>query len=134
MNSLTEQIDAVISAEHLPWERAGKLVDVELWAKGRRQKVHLERRGEMYRFWSIVAGAEFVTRDEGAWRDLAYRAWRKNDLKEIVTFSFDRRHRLIGVIEQPAETLDREELVLYISTLARECDRFEYKLLGRDRE
>ena len=134
MNSLTEQIDAVISAEHLPWERSGKLVDVELWAKGRRQKVHLERRGEMYRFWSIVAGAEFVTRDEGAWRDLAYRAWRKNDLKEIVTFSFDRRHRLIGVIEQPAETLDREELVLYISTLARECDRFEYKLLGRDRE
>ena len=81
-----------------------------------------------------MAGAEFVTRDEGAWRDLAYRAWRKNDLKEIVTFSFDRRHRLIGVIEQPAETLDREELVLYISTLARECDRFEYKLLGRDRE
>ena len=45
-----------------------------------------------------------------------------------------RRHRLIGVIEQPAQTLDREELVLHINTLARECDRFEYKLLGKDRE
>ncbi len=134
MNSLTAQIDAVISAEHLPWERSGKLVDVQLWENGRRQKVHLERRGEMYRFWSIVASAGFVSRDDGAWRDLAYRVWRKNDLKEIVTFSFDRRHRLIGVIEQPAETLDREELVLYIDTLARECDRFEYNLLGRDRE
>ena len=48
----------------------------------------------------------------------------KNDLKEIVTFSFDRRHRLIGVIEQPADTLDLEELLLYINTLARECLNF----------
>jgi hypothetical protein len=38
----------------------------------------------------------------------------------------------IGVIEQPVATLDHEELVLYIETLARECDRFEYKLTGSD--
>jgi hypothetical protein len=134
MNSLGEKIDRAILAEHLPWQRSGVLVDVELWENGRRQKVHLERRGAMYRFWSIVAGARFVSKDDDAWRALAYRAWRKNDLKEIVTFSFDRRHRLIGVSEQPADTLDREELVLYINTLARECDRFQYQLLGRDRE
>ena len=134
MNSLSERIDRAILSERLPWERSGALVDVELWANGRRQKVHLERRGAMYRFWSVVAGAGFVRRDDDAWRSLAYRAWRKNDLKEIVTFSFDRRDRLIGVIEQPVDTLALEELVLYINTLARECDRFEYKLMGRDRE
>lgn len=134
MNSLGERIDRAILSERLPWKRSGALVDVELWANGRRQKVHLERRGAMYRFWSIVAGAGFVSRDDDTWRSLAYRAWRKNDLKEIVTFSFDRRNRLIGVIEQPVDTLDLEELVLYINTLARECDRFEYQLMGRDRE
>ena len=108
MNSLTDQIDAVISAENLSWERSGKLVDVELWTKGRRQKVHLDRKGEMYRFWSIVAGAGFVTRDEGAWRDLAYRAWRKNDLKEIVTFpgAGHNDHQLFGSYEEVFRWID----------------------------
>jgi hypothetical protein len=90
-----------------------------------RQKVHMSRRGDSYLFLSPVVGRAFASRSDRDWRALAYRAWRKNDLKEIVTFSFDRHDRLIGVIEQPAKSLHREELVLYLETLARECDRFE---------
>jgi len=55
-------------------------------------------------------------------------------MKDLVTFAFDDKNNLIGVIEQPALTLDHEELNLYIETLARECDRFEYILTGDDVE
>ena len=68
------------------------------------------------------------------WRDIAYRAWRRNAMKELVTFAFDENDRLIGVIEVPAGTLQDEELRVYIETLAKECDRFEYALKGWDRE
>ena len=33
-----------------------------------------------------------------------------------------------------AATLDREELQMYVETLAKECDRFEYALTGEDVE
>jgi hypothetical protein len=36
------------------------------------------------------------------------------------------------VIRQPIDTTDDEELVLYINTLAAECDRFEYVVTGED--
>lgn len=49
-------------------------------------------------------------------------------------FAFDDQDRLIGLIEVPAATLDHEELEVYVETLAKECDRFEYALRGWDRE
>jgi hypothetical protein len=55
-------------------------------------------------------------------------------MKDLITFAFDDRDNLVGVIEQPVLTLDYEELKLYIETLARECDRFEYILTGDDAE
>lgn len=56
----------------------------------------------------------------------------KNDMKDLVSFAFDDKNNLVGVIEQPVLTTDYEELKLYIETLARECDRFEYILTGDD--
>jgi len=35
-------------------------------------------------------------------------------------------------IAQPVATLDHQELKLYIDTVAKECDRFEYILTGSD--
>ena len=64
----------------------------------------------------------------------ASRAWRRNAMKELVTFAFDEDDRLIGVVEVPAGTLQDEELRVYIEVLAKECDRFEYALKGWDRE
>jgi hypothetical protein len=131
VKTLLSHVDDAIKGQRLPWKRSGGSVEVELWGR-RRQRVHLERRGDRYVFWSRVVGPKIVTRTDREWRELAYRSWRKNGFKELVGFSFDRRDCLIGVIQQLAATLDREELVLYIDTLARECDRFEYKLTGGD--
>ena len=52
----------------------------------------------------------------------------------MVTFAFDDDNRLIGLIEVAVDTLDHEELEMYVETLARECDRFEYALTRRDKE
>lgn len=134
MNTLLQLVDDAIARHRLPWRRRGAVVEVSLWESGHSHRVHLERRDDRYRFWSVVVGAAVVTRGQDAWRNLAYRAWRKNALKEMVGFSFDCEHRLIGLVEQPAATVDREELVLYVETVARECERFEYKLSGHDRD
>ena len=87
----------------------------------------------MYIFYSVVVRADYF-RNAQLRRDVAYRAWRKNALKDLVGFAFDERRQLVGTIEQPVETLDHEELQLYIDVLAKECDRFEYVLTGRDIE
>jgi len=55
-------------------------------------------------------------------------------MKDLVSFAFDDKNNLVGIIKQPALTLDHDELKLYIETLARECDRFEYILTGKDIE
>ena len=67
-------------------------------------------------------------------RDLAYRCWRRNARKALVTFAMEPRGRVVGLIEQPKATLDHEELELYVEVLAKECDRFEFVLSGQDRE
>jgi hypothetical protein len=134
MKDLLKRVDQAIEREDLPWERHDRTIEVELWRSGHGQRVHLDRVGERYVLWSTVVGPSYVTKSAKRWRDLAYRAWRKNALKELVTFSFDKRHRLIGVIEQPVATFDDEELVFYIKTLAQHCDRFEYILTGEDEE
>ncbi len=129
---LLEKIDGVIRRSRLPWNREGNSVEVELWPGGRKHIVEVNRRSETYIFSSRVVDAKHVTQSNRYWRDLVYRAWRKNAVKELITFAFDERDRLIGLIAQPAATLDHEELKLYIDTVAKECDRFEYILTGSD--
>ena len=133
MKHLLSKLDAVIRTEGLSWKRDRNTVEVELWRSGRRQRVHLKRSDDLYIFWSTVVGPSYVTKSGARWRDLAYNVWRKNALKDLVAFSFDAQDRLVGRIEQPATTLDDNELILYVETLAEECDRFEYKLTGEDR-
>ena len=63
---------------------------------------------------------------------MAKLAWRRNAEHQIVTFAFDQKDRLVGRIRHPAEHLDYEELKVYVLSLARECDRFEYLVSGAD--
>lgn len=134
MNKLHNQVDAVIAQRELPWSRSDSEVTVQLSHNGRSQKVQLANKGSWIEFTSKVMAHQQVTRSERRWRNMAYRAWRKNALKELVCFAFDNRQNLIGLIRQPSATLDPEELVLAIETLAMECDRFEYVLSGEDLE
>jgi hypothetical protein len=50
----------------------------------------------------------------------------------LVAFGFDKRDRLVGIVEQPIATMAPEELRFYVEMLAKECDRFEYVLTGED--
>ena len=134
MKALVERIDQLVTKDQLTWRRDGHAVLVELVRSGRTQAVQLSQEDGLYRFESTVLPSREVTRKRGVWRNIAYRAWRRNAMKELVTFAFDEDDRLIGVIEVPAGTLQDEELRVYIEALAKECDRFEYALKGWDRE
>ena len=107
---------------------------MSLKRRGRIHAVRLTREEDRYVFRSTVLPAVRVTESDRVWRDLAYRAWRRNGSKDLVTFSFSDTDALIGLIEVPAATLDDTELRMYVDTLAKECDRFEYALTGEDVE
>jgi hypothetical protein len=131
MDVLFEQIDGLIKRRTLPWSRRGATIIVKLAGGHRRHQVRLARRDDQYVFRSTVLRAnEFPngTRIE----DLAYRAWRRNTISELVAFTFDESDALIGVIEQPVATLDDKDLQVYVETLTTECDRLEYALRGGD--
>ena len=107
-------------------------VNVAACLAEQRQRVVLAREADTYVFSSVVADSDQVKTSDRYWRDLAYRVWRRNAEKDLVTFGFDNMDRLIGLIRQPVETIDDEELLLYIAVLAAECDRFEYVVTGAD--
>jgi len=114
------------------WKLDGSTIDVRLGEGSRHQVVRLSKKGEFYVLTSVILGSTSVTASDKRWRDLAVMAWEKNAAYELVTFAFDRQDRLVGQIRHPADHLDAEELALYVATLARECDRFEYILRGGD--
>ena len=80
-------------------------------------------------FSSVIANASAVKEDLSS---LAFRLWRRNALKAVVTFTIDRRERVVGLIDQPIESVYPKGLKFYLETLARECDRLEYILTGAD--
>lgn len=132
--------DLIARIEQLPrrsdrrWTLEGDIIRVRLRDGGRSQTVRVSQDQDRYVFRSVVLSRPGAKRTKNLRRRIAYRAWRRNASKPLVTFAFDDEDRLIGLIEVPAATLDHEELDLYIETLARECDRFEYVLTGADTE
>ena len=134
MKGLLSRIDQLSTRRGRRWTREGEVVRVKLHESGRSQAIRVSRDEDRYVFRSVVLHSSDATRNNEHRRRIAYRAWRRNASKPLVTFAFDDDDRLIGLIEVPAATLDHEEIDLYIETLARECDRFEYVLTGADAE
>ena len=89
MKLLVERLDRLVMRDQLAWRRDGHSVRVELARSGRTQTVQLGREDDLYRFQSTVLPSKEVTRKVRLWRDIAYRAWRRNAMKELVTFAFD---------------------------------------------
>lgn len=129
MEELLSRIDDLIAVERLPWYRKGRRVRISLSRDGRSQIVHLARLRDHYVLSSVVAHVSAVNECR---RPLAYRLWRRNALKAVVTFTIDHRERVVGRIDQPIESLYNKELKFYLETLARECDLLEYILTGAD--
>lgn len=103
---------------------------VVTFKNGRRQMLVVERQGDRYLMTSVVLGKTRV--DNIGRAILLPRIWLRNRHTDCVAFMLDKRGRLVGRITQIAETLDPSELAFYIKSLARECDQFEYVLIGQD--
>lgn len=134
MNRIRSMIDSVAAelgceAEH--FQHHSRLTVGE---GDRRQAVEIRViEGDEFELLSVVLPASVVTKRMSRWNALSRLAWQRNADTDLVTFTFDARDRLVGMVRHPAATLDLEELLIYARSLVRECDRFEYLLSGVDR-
>ncbi len=96
----------------------------------RAQKIRLVTRDDHYVFTSRILGRRRVKMI--SWSALARIVWPRNRRTPLVTFMLDKSGRLVGRIEHPRATLDPAELRAILLHLARECDRLEYLVTGRD--
>jgi len=115
------------------WTLKEKYVNVQFGKGMRHQRVYMFIRDGFYFFISVVMNSATVRANKQKWNELALMVWQRNADHELITFAFDKQDRLVGLIRHPAEYLDLKELELYVTTLTRECDRFEYLLAGGDR-
>lgn len=97
---------------------------------GRKQVIEYRSDGEHYVFTTRIVRRSVV--DEIGRERLASDILLLNRSTDVVTFRFDRKGGLEGYIEQRAASLSPEELRFYLACLAREADRREFLLTGRD--
>ena len=129
MEELFRCIDELARVQCPPWQRTGTQLHISLPRYERSQTVRIARQKDRYVFSSVVARVSDVRENR---RALAYRLWRRNALMAVVTFTIDRRDRVIGLIELTIKSAHPKEIKFYFETLARECDRLEYILTGAD--
>jgi hypothetical protein len=132
MDKLLAMARQLVDERKRTWDLSGDAIDVKLGESGRRQRVVVERDGDTYVFRSTVMSSDAVPKRGKKRHLLARRVWRRNAERELVSFGFDDERGVIGWITQPVGTLDSDELDLYVTGLAIECDRFEYLLTGED--
>jgi hypothetical protein len=108
-------------------------VKVDLGNGARHHVVRIEQRGTDAILTAVIRSKSQVARSPETLRSTARLAWTRNASAELVTFLVDTSNNLVGRIRHPAATLDHAELVAYLRTMVRECDRFEYLLSGKDR-
>jgi hypothetical protein len=109
------------------WEPGNILVT---FPNGRQQTVRYERRGERYLFTSRVATQGQL--QHLSWKELSREILRRNRMTKVVAFGIKNWYAVDAWIEQRASTLRAEKLRFYLRLLAREADRFEFLLTGKD--
>ena len=97
---------------------------------GRTQRVRCEEQPDAWRLTSTCARRRHVIDDEG----LAERIWEQNAHTPLVGLRIDSRDRLVGAVVLPKAGLTADEMGAAIRMLARECDRVEFVVTGRDVE
>jgi hypothetical protein len=97
----------------------------------RKQKIKLSQNGQYYRLTSVILKrAEVEKPKERKNEELLPFLWLRNRETNLVAFTLDKDDRLVGIIEQPHETADTDEVMYYLESLAWECDQLEYLLRG----
>ena len=96
----------------------------------RHQRVSIQEEDDAYLLQGIVARRQVVSSIE----DLALEVWEKNRHTSRVGFRIDQKKRLLGEAWVPKAGLTGAEFVFSLRRVASECDRYEYILVGKDRE
>jgi hypothetical protein len=94
----------------------------------RSQRVLIEEReGDVIRIWSKVA-----TRSQIDLEQPNLEAFLVNRYRELVGFKSIERGTIVGEAWVPMIDLSAEEWKVYVTTVARTCDRMEFLWTGRD--
>ena len=133
LSAVSAMLERIAESHDRDWTVGPDRVVVSTANGKRSQEIRFALQGDHVVLTSIVLGSAAVTRTPARWRALAVRAWERNAESNLVTFSFDRRNRLVARVRHLAAHLDPAELELYVCVLAAESDRFEYVLSGGDR-
>lgn len=100
-----------------------------VFESGRTQTVRVDEMDDgSLRLSSTILGATRA----GEHENLLTRIWQKNRLRELVGFRIDRAGRLVGEAWLNTAGLTRDELELYLRTLATASDELEHLLTGQD--
>ena len=105
------------------------VIQVE-FPNGRKQGVQYQLKGDHYLLTSRVAAPGALLHI--SWEDLSKEILLRNRVTSVIAFGFGKRYTVEAWIRQRASTLQAEELRFYVALLAREADRFEYLLTGKD--
>jgi hypothetical protein len=84
---------------------------------------------DIFSFRAVVAAPSIAS----GIPDIAIRAWLRNRAIPLVGFRIDETRRLIGEAWVPKAGLTKQEFLLYVRSVASECDRFEHQLTGDDK-
>ena len=101
------------------------------FTNGRHQIVRYEASESTIVFRSTAATAHTV--EHIGYETVTRKLLVRNRVTEVVTFGFGKRGRVEATIVQNVGTLQPKELRFYLGLLARETDRLEYVLTGKDR-
>jgi hypothetical protein len=117
------------------WCRGGRMtVDGDQVLVGfdneRSHRVRVEETAETIEFRAVVATAGVARQVE----ELELRLWRHNRNADLVSFSLDKRDRVVGHGWVPKAGLEAEEFQRVLRHVAAESDRLEFLLTGRDVE
>src|SRR5687768_6601601 len=120
------------------WERMCRARDVRIEGSHvylelkdqRRHRVTVHETPAAFLLSGLVCGRQHVLQIP----DLAILAWKRNRALQLVGFRIDQKQRLVGEAWVPRAGLTRDEFLLYVRTVAIECDRFEFMLTGKDME
>ena len=134
MKVLYHIIDSLIDEQILNGRRVKNQVIVLLESAHREQAIRIVEREDQYELTSIVSRVKKITTSGKrlSRNDLQKKIWQRNARKAVVTLAIDGYDRVVGTVRFPSIHVERNEVLFYLMTLARDCDRFEFILTGLD--
>lgn len=100
-----------------------------LFGNGRTHKVRVTEVDDGYLISGVVVDADRLADTSAAQLD----AWTRNRHSRLIGFRVDHQSRLVGFGWTPAVGLTAEAFQLLVRAVAREADRLEFRMTGKDR-